>query len=126
VPPKPLVQHGAEPRGSERHAIVSTDPEQAFFADGLAEIADKLKVSHVLEGSVRRSGDRLRITTQLFDARFIRRPDASVRLDEYALSRDLLCSLRAYRLAPASRDGGQPEVAEEAMRNFAAAAGGIG
>ena len=99
---------------------------QAFFADGLAEIADKLKVSHVLEGSVRRSGDRLRITTQLIDARFIRRPDASVRLDEYTLSRDLLCSLRAYRLAPASRDGGQPEVAEEAMRNFAAAAGGSG
>lgn len=80
---------------------LSTDPEQAFFADGMAEellnllaripglrvisrtsafafkgkdtgiaeIADKLKVSHVLEGSVRRSGDRLRITAQLIDAR---------------------------------------------------------
>lgn len=80
---------------------LSTDPEQAFLADGMAEellnllaripglrvisrtsafafkgkdagiaeIADKLKVSHVLEGSVRRSGDRLRITAQLIDAR---------------------------------------------------------
>ena len=35
----------------------------------LAEIAAKLKVSHVLEGSVRKSGDRIRITTQLVDAR---------------------------------------------------------
>jgi tetratricopeptide (TPR) repeat protein len=36
---------------------------------GIAEIATQLKVSHVLEGSVRRSGDRLRITAQLIDAR---------------------------------------------------------
>lgn len=79
---------------------LSTDPEQAFFADGIseellnllaqipelrvisrtsafafkgkdagiAEIAEKLKVSHVLEGSVRRSNDQLRITAQLIDA----------------------------------------------------------
>ena len=79
---------------------LSSDPEQAFFADGMAEellnllaripqlrvisrtsafsykgkdvgiaeIARQLKVSHVLEGSVRRSGDRLRITAQLIDA----------------------------------------------------------
>jgi TolB-like protein/cytochrome c-type biogenesis protein CcmH/NrfG len=81
---------------------LSSDPEQAYLADGLAEellnllaklpelrvisrtsafsfkgqgdvdiseIARKLKVSHVLEGSVRRSGDRIRITAQLIDAR---------------------------------------------------------
>jgi adenylate cyclase len=80
---------------------LSTDPEQAFFADGMAEellnllaripelrvisrtsafsfkdkslsvgeIADRLKVSHVLEGSVRRSDDRVRITAQLIDAK---------------------------------------------------------
>lgn len=36
---------------------------------GLAEIAEALKVSHVLEGSVRRAGDRLRVTAQLVDAR---------------------------------------------------------
>jgi adenylate cyclase len=80
---------------------LSTDPEQAFFADGMAEellnllaripelrvisrtsafsfkdkslsvgeIADRLKVSHVLEGSVRRSDDRIRITAQLIDAK---------------------------------------------------------
>jgi TolB-like protein/DNA-binding winged helix-turn-helix (wHTH) protein/Tfp pilus assembly protein PilF len=34
----------------------------------IREIADKLGVSHVLEGSVRRSGDHVRITTQLVDA----------------------------------------------------------
>jgi adenylate cyclase len=33
----------------------------------LAEIATKLKVSHVLEGSVLRAGDRMRITAQLID-----------------------------------------------------------
>jgi TolB-like protein len=79
---------------------LSSDPEQAYFADGMAEellnllaripelrvisrtsafafkgkdvgiaeIARQLRVSHVLEGSVRRSGDRLRITAQLIDA----------------------------------------------------------
>lgn len=36
---------------------------------GLAEIAETLKVTHVLEGSVRRAGDRLRITAQLIDTR---------------------------------------------------------
>jgi adenylate cyclase len=80
---------------------LSADPDQEFFADGMAEellnllaripelrvisrtsafafkgkdagvaeIAAKLRVSHVLEGSVRRSGDRLRITAQLIDAK---------------------------------------------------------
>jgi TolB-like protein/Tfp pilus assembly protein PilF len=32
------------------------------------EIARRLRVTHVLEGSVRKSGDRVRITTQLIDA----------------------------------------------------------
>ena len=32
-------------------------------------VAEKLKVDHVLEGSVRKSGNRIRITTQLIDAR---------------------------------------------------------
>ncbi len=36
---------------------------------GIVEIADELKVAHVLEGSVRRHGDRVRITAQLIDAR---------------------------------------------------------
>ena len=35
---------------------------------GLRQIADELGVSSVLEGSVRRSGDRVRIVTQLVDA----------------------------------------------------------
>jgi TolB-like protein/DNA-binding winged helix-turn-helix (wHTH) protein/tetratricopeptide (TPR) repeat protein len=34
----------------------------------IPEIAEKLDVSHVLEGSVRRSGDRVRITAQLISA----------------------------------------------------------
>ena len=35
---------------------------------GIPAIADALEVRHVLEGSVRRAGDRLRITAQLIDA----------------------------------------------------------
>ncbi len=78
---------------------LSSDPEQEYFSDGLAEellnlltripelrvtsrssafsykgkdfkIADvgrELNVDHVLEGSVRRSGDQIRITAQLID-----------------------------------------------------------
>ena len=79
---------------------LSSDPEQEYFGDGLAEemlnllaripelrvisrtsafkfkgsewtvpeIARELHVAHVLEGSVRKSGDRIRITAQLIDA----------------------------------------------------------
>lgn len=35
----------------------------------LSQIADELNVAHVLEGSVRKTGDRVRITAQLIDAR---------------------------------------------------------
>jgi len=35
---------------------------------GIPEIAAKLNVTHVLEGSIRKSGDRVRITAQLVDA----------------------------------------------------------
>ncbi|MBT8062199.1 MAG: hypothetical protein KJO85_05900, partial [Gammaproteobacteria bacterium] len=34
----------------------------------LSEIADELKVDHILEGSVRKAGNRVRITAQLIDA----------------------------------------------------------
>ena len=79
---------------------MSSDPEQEYFGDGIAEellhllekvpglmatsrtssfkfkdsslsvreIADQLGVRHILEGSVRRSGNTLRITAQLIDA----------------------------------------------------------
>ncbi|OLF81171.1 hypothetical protein AWH62_00400 [Maricaulis sp. W15] len=36
---------------------------------GVPEIAERLRVRHVLEGSVRRSGNTIRITAQLIDAR---------------------------------------------------------
>ena len=36
---------------------------------GLSEVARQLNVAHILEGSVRKSGNRLRITAQLIDAR---------------------------------------------------------
>jgi TolB-like protein/thioredoxin-like negative regulator of GroEL len=80
---------------------MSTDPEQEYFSDGMAEeilnllarveglrvisrssafsfkgkdfnireVADKLNVAHVLEGSVRKSGNSIRITAQLIEAR---------------------------------------------------------
>ena len=80
---------------------LSRDPDQEYFADGLAEelldllakvpglhvaartsafsfkgknddartIAEKLNVATLLEGSVRKSGDELRITTQLISAK---------------------------------------------------------
>jgi len=79
---------------------MSSDPEQEYFSDGIAEellnllakipelrvaartsafsfkgkdvdipeIAQRLKVAHVLEGSVRKSGHRIRITAQLIKA----------------------------------------------------------
>ena len=79
---------------------MSSDPEQAFFADGISEdiitalskisrmrviarnstfaykgqaldlrrVAGELGVRYVLEGSIRRGGNRLRITAQLIDA----------------------------------------------------------
>lgn len=80
---------------------MSSDPEQVYFADGIAEevlnllakirelrvisrssafafrdqgleipeIARRLGVAHILEGSVRRAGNRVRVTAQLIDAR---------------------------------------------------------
>lgn len=80
---------------------MSSDPEQEYFSDGIAEeilnllsritdlrvisrsssfvfkgqdveipvIASRLNVAHILEGSVRKSGNRVRVTVQLIDAR---------------------------------------------------------
>ncbi len=80
---------------------MSSDPEQTFFSDGIAEellnllakipqlrvtsrssafafrgdninipeVAEKLNVAHILEGSVRKAGNQIRITVQLIEAR---------------------------------------------------------
>ncbi len=80
---------------------ISSDPDQEYFADGIAEellnlltkvselrvisrstawtfkgqdidvaeVQEKLNISHILEGSVRKAGNRVRITAQLIDAR---------------------------------------------------------
>jgi len=80
---------------------LSSDPEQRYLGDGVAEeilnmlahirelrvisrssafalrdenleipeIAERLNVAHILEGSVRRSGNRVRVTARLIDAR---------------------------------------------------------
>ena len=51
--------------------VISRTSSFNFKGSGLsvAEIAAKLDVAHVLEGSVRRAGDTVRITAQLIDAR---------------------------------------------------------
>ena len=80
---------------------LSSDPEQEYFSDGIAEemlnllakipelrvisrssafslkgqnlsmpeIAERLNVAHILEGSVRKAGNQIRITAQLIDGR---------------------------------------------------------
>lgn len=53
-------------------ALSVVSRKAAFFYKGktvsVADIAQALKVSHILEGSVRKAGDRVRITAQLLDA----------------------------------------------------------
>ena len=51
--------------------VISRSSAFAFKGKDLkiGEIAEQLNVAHVLEGSVRKAGDRVRITTQLVDAR---------------------------------------------------------
>jgi adenylate cyclase len=61
---------------------MSDDPQQDYFSDGtrnsvftykgkpvkVKEVAEDLGIRYVLEGSVRKGGDKLRITAQLTDA----------------------------------------------------------
>jgi len=51
--------------------VISRSSSFAFRGQGLgvAEIAERLNVAHVLEGSVRRVGNRVRVTAQLIEAR---------------------------------------------------------
>ena len=52
-------------------AVASRTSAFAFQGSelGVVEIADKLGVNHILEGSIRKAGDQLRITAQLIDTR---------------------------------------------------------
>ena len=128
---------------------LSEDPELAFFSDGVSEeirqaltlrvglkvigrassqqvrdrpaaVAEDLGVSHILAGSVRRAGDRLRISAELVEAgsqtvlwteRFDRRlGDLFAVQDEIslavavALNRTLVAARRAAALDPATHD----------------------
>ncbi len=97
-----LIEHYAERSIAVLPFVnMSSDPEQEFFADGIAEevlnllaqirelrvisrssaftfkgkdieireIAERLDVGHILEGSVRKSGDQVRVTAQLIEAK---------------------------------------------------------
>jgi TolB-like protein/tetratricopeptide (TPR) repeat protein len=105
--PKPAEDTAVSPTSPDENSVavlpfvnMSSDPEQAFFSDGISEeilnvltripglkvaartssfqfkgqnldiadIARQLKVNHILEGSVRKAGDQLRITAQLIEA----------------------------------------------------------
>jgi len=93
-------------------------------AKSLAQIAGELGVAHVLEGSVRRDGDRVRITAQLIDAgadhhlwsRSYDRDAVDVigMQDEIAreVSRALEVELGEARGAPARRGTRDPEAYE--------------
>ena len=63
---------GVDARGALRvraREIPRLDPDDSLVVlDPRAEIAAALGVAHIVEGSVRRSGDRLRVTAQLIRA----------------------------------------------------------
>lgn len=63
-----LINQLAQLEGLQVIARTSAFAYRARDAD-IATVARELGVSHVLEGSVRRSGDRLRVTAQFIDAR---------------------------------------------------------
>src|SRR5439155_232932 len=69
------------PEGLKRTEL--TDELQNTSSRNLPEIAQALKVAHVLEGSVQRSANRVRVSAQLIDAR----NDTHVWADKY--DRDL-------------------------------------
>ena len=57
-------------RGSRGSKVIARTSSFAFRRkeQDVRKIADTLNVTHILEGSVRRSGSRIRVTTQLIDA----------------------------------------------------------
>ena len=60
-----LLAQGARSEGDRPHLLVRV---QGRRTSKIAEIATRLNVAHVLEGSVRTSGNKLRMTAQLIRA----------------------------------------------------------
>ena len=61
-----------ESLGNKPHLKVAPERETREFADtdiSIREIGDQLSVSTILEGAVRKTDDRVRVTIQLIDAR---------------------------------------------------------
>ncbi len=77
---EPRIEISPSPDSTEKSIAVlpfndlSPAKDHAYFGEGIdreaevAEIAAKLNVDHVLEGSVRRDGNRVRVTAELIDA----------------------------------------------------------
>ncbi len=149
---------------------LSSDPEQSYFADGLAEdiiiglaklsglrvmarnasfafrdsgidvrtVAAKLEVGHVLEGSVRRNGDRLRMSvalvdgatgTQLWAERFDRRIEDVFSIQD-EVTANVIGALRvkltpAEAVRPATGGTTSPEALDLLLRGRALHAGPI-
>ena len=95
--------------------VIARTSSFAFRDEDIATVRDALDVTHVLEGSVRRIDDRLRITTQLIDA------DSSVHLwsntydktigDVFEIQTDIAVSV-ANALEVALRLSGRSDVGD--------------
>jgi TolB-like protein/DNA-binding winged helix-turn-helix (wHTH) protein len=94
----------------------------SFAVEGLAaaEIAERLDVSHVLEGSLRRQGDAIRVTAQLIDAgtsshiwsrTYDRKVDNIIGLQE-EIAHAVADSLHASLTAPVDQAGIDPHAYE--------------
>jgi adenylate cyclase len=161
IRPLRQVRHEATPRPDRPSIAVlafdnlSRDPQQDYFADGMAEdiitelsrsrllfviarnssftykghavdmkqVARELGVRYVLEGSVRRSGDRIRISTQLIDAEtgghvWAERYDRDL-ADIFAVQ-DEITDTVARAIEPAISDAEQQRAARKPPGNLSA------
>jgi TolB-like protein/Tfp pilus assembly protein PilF len=102
-----------------------TSRSSAFYYKGLkprlAEVAAELNVAHVLEGSVRKAGNRVRITAQLSDTR----SDTRLWSQAYDRSLDDIFAIQDEIAAAVVRElevhlfGGTPRAAETSSEAYA-------